>query len=232
VTSYQYVGSELEVFEKAHNWKAYLRRSMEPYLSGSVLEVGAGLGANTRQFAALNFDHWTCLEPDAALLDQIRPGEPLLDRHEVILGDITSLDASAGFDAILYIDVLEHIEDDSAELLRASEHLNPGGVLIVLSPAHPWLFTPFDHAIGHYRRYTKESLRAAAPGDLHREKLVYLDSVGMLASLGNRLLLDSSMPTAAQIKTWDSLLVPCSRLLDPLLRGSVGKSVLGIWRNA
>lgn len=232
MTTYQYVGSELEVFEKAHNWKAYLRHRMEPYLSGSVLEVGAGLGANTRQFAALNFDRWTCLEPDGALLDRIHLDDPLLRRHDVILGDITSLDPSAGFDAILYIDVLEHIEDDSGELRRASAHLNPGGALIVLSPAHPWLFTPFDRAIGHYRRYTKKTLRAAAPANLHREKLVYLDSVGMLASLGNRWLLDSNMPTAAQIKMWDSLLVPCSRLLDPLLGGSAGKSVLGIWRNA
>jgi SAM-dependent methyltransferase len=231
VTTYQYAGSELEIFEKAHNWKAYLRRSMEPYLAGSVLEVGAGLGANTRQFACLNFDRWTCLEPDEALLRQIQPGGPLLDRHEAILGDIQALDPARHFDAIIYIDVLEHIEDDAGELRRASFHLNPGGALIVLSPAHPWLFTPFDRAIGHYRRYTKASLQAVAPPHLHQEKLVYLDSAGLLASLGNRLLLDSSMPTAAQIKTWDSVLVPCSRLLDPLLGGMVGKSALGVWTN-
>ena len=231
MTPYQYAGSELEIFEKAHNWKAYLRCSMQPYLKGSVLEVGAGLGANTRQFANLNFDRWTCLEPDTALLSQIRLGPPPLDRHERIAGDIFTLDPARHFDAIIYIDVLEHIREDAGELLRASMHLNPGGVLVVLSPAHPWLFTPFDTAIGHYRRYTRESLRAVAPDHLHCEKLVYLDSVGMLASLGNRLLLDQSMPTAAQIKTWDSVLVPCSRFLDPLFGGAVGKSVLGIWRS-
>jgi len=227
VTTYQYAGSELEIFEKAHNWKAYLRRSMQPYLTGSVLEVGAGLGANTRQFACLNFDRWTCLEPDESLLEQIEPG----DRRELIAGDLHSLNSSRLFDAILYIDVLEHIADDSAELRRASAHLSPGGALIVLSPAHPWLFTPFDQAIGHYRRYTRQSLQAAAPRHLRREKLIYLDSVGMLASLANRLLLNQSMPTAAQIRTWDTRLVPCSRWIDPLFHGAVGKSVLGVWRN-
>lgn len=231
MTPYQYAGSELEIFEHAHNWKAYLRRSMQPYLSGSVLEVGAGLGANTRQFAALPFDRWTCLEPDQALLEQIEPGAPPLHRHELITGDIRALDPARRFDAILYIDVLEHIEDDAGELRRVARHLSSGGALIVLSPAHPWLFTPFDTAIGHYRRYTKKSLLAAAPPHLRREKLIYLDAVGMLASIGNRLLLNRSMPTAAQIKTWDGVLVPCSRLLDPLLCGTVGKSVLGIWRN-
>ena len=231
LTPYQYAGSELEIFEKAHNWKAYLRRAMQPYLHGSVLEVGAGLGANTRQFASLDFDRWTCLEPDAALLEQIEIGKPPLDRHELVLGDLGALDPARCFDAILYIDVLEHIEDDASELRRAASHLSQGGALIVLSPAHPWLFTPFDQAIGHYRRYTRRSLKAAGPEHLRLEKLIYLDSVGMLASVANRLLLNQSMPTAAQIQTWDGLLVPCSRRLDPMFFGRVGKSVLGIWRN-
>lgn len=228
MTPYQYCGSELEIFEKAHHWKAYLRRAIARFVRGSVLEVGAGLGANTRQFAALPFDRWTCLEPDESLLEQIQPGP----RLELIRGELSTLGPSRRFDAILYIDVLEHIEDDAAELHRAASHLNPNGALIVLSPAHPWLYTPFDRAIGHYRRYTRASLRAVAPPHLNCAKLVYLDSVGMLASLANRLFLNQTLPTASQIRTWDSFLVPCSRVLDPLLFGAVGKSVLGIWRNA
>jgi hypothetical protein len=112
----------------------------------------------------------------------------------------------------------------------AASHLKPGGRLIVLSPAHAWLYTPFDKAIGHYRRYTKASLLAVAPAELATEKLIYLDSVGLLASLGNRLLLKSRMPTEAQIKTWDSWLIPCSRRLDPLFRYSIGKTIVGVWR--
>ena len=64
------------------------------------------------------------------------------------------------------------------------------------------------------------------------EKLVYLDAAGMLASAANRLLLQSSMPSERQILTWDRLLVPVSRLIDPIFAGRVGKSVLGIWRKA
>jgi ubiquinone/menaquinone biosynthesis C-methylase UbiE len=231
VTAYQYPGSELELFEKAQNWKGYLRQCMRPYLRGSVLEVGAGIGANALRFASLDFDHWTCLEPDLTLGRQISAGTSPLDRHEVVLGDLSAIGAARRFDAILYIDVLEHIADDSAELCRAGRHLRSGGTLVILSPAHPWLYTPFDRAIGHYRRYTKKSLQAVAPAGLKLEKLAYLDSAGLLASLGNRLLLDQSMPTAAQIRTWDSLLVPCSRVLDRFLCQTVGKSVLGVWRN-
>ncbi len=50
-------------------------------------------------------------------------------------------------------------------------------------------------------------------------------------NFANRLLLDQSMPTAVQIHTWDTYLVPCSRLIDRLFFGAVGKSVLGVWRN-
>jgi hypothetical protein len=59
-----------------------------------------------------------------------------------------------------------------------------------------------------------------------------LDSAGLLASLGNRLLLRQSMPSEAQIQAWDSLLVPPSRILDRLTLGRVGKSVLGVWSRA
>ena len=61
-------------------------------------------------------------------------------------------------------------------------------------------------------------------------RLHYLDSIGMLASLGNRLILKSSMPTRRQIALWDRLMVPISRLADPLLGHRLGKSVLGVWQ--
>lgn len=225
---FEYVGGELALFEKARNWKAYWSGQIQEYLRGDILEVGAGIGANTRLLANYTFDRWTCLEPDPALLTQIGilPGH----RHEYLAGTVQSLLPDARYNAILYIDVLEHIEDHSLELVDAARHLKPGGVLIVLSPAHPFLFTPFDAAIGHYRRYTRRSLQAVVPGTLKPVRLRYLDSAGMLASAGNRLLLQSAMPTERQILLWDRFLVSASRWIDPALGWTVGKTVLGVWR--
>ncbi len=146
------------------------------------------------------------------------------------VGTTEDLVASECFDTILYIDVLEHIDDDRGELTRAAAHLKPGGHVIVLSPAHQFLYAPFDRAIGHFRRYSRSSLRAAAPAGLHETRLVYLDSVGLLASAANRLLLSQSMPTESQILAWDRLMIPLSRLLDPLFMGRAGKSILGVWQ--
>jgi SAM-dependent methyltransferase len=229
-SEFQYAGSELELFEKARNWKAYWREQIRGFIRGEVLEVGAGIGANTLTLADLPYQCWTCLEPDALLAARITP--PPGGRHRVATGTIEDLPAEAKFDAILYIDVLEHIEDDRAEMARAAARLKPGGALIVLAPAHPFLFTPFDRAIGHFRRYTRASLHQAAPTTLRLEKLVYLDAAGMIASAANRVLLRSAMPSERQILAWDRVLVPVSRVVDRLFVGRLGKSVLGIWRKA
>jgi SAM-dependent methyltransferase len=223
--SFEYAGSELALFEKAVRWKRYWRAQIAPFVHGNVLEVGAGIGSNTRLLAGLQYRSWTCLEPDAALAAQIELPSAL---HRKVTGTIAS--AAESFDSILYIDVLEHIEDDAAEMARAAARLTPGGHLIVLAPAHAFLYAPFDAAVGHLRRYSRASLRSAAPAGLRESKMIYLDTVVLLASAANRLLLRQSMPTERQILTWDRLMIPLSRAIDPLLGNRLGKSVLGVWQ--
>jgi len=233
VRSFAYVGSELELFAKATNWKSYFAARVRPHLGAEVLEVGAGFGGTTKILCTGSHQRWVCLEPDpqltAALQAAVGTGDlPACCQGKV--GTLADLDAGDCYDAILYMDVLEHIEDDRAEVERAAAHLKPGGKLIVLAPAHQWLFSPFDQSIGHFRRYDKQRLRAITPAALRLVQLRYLDSVGLLASAGNRFILGSGMPNARQIWVWDRLMVPVSRLLDPLLLGTLGKSVLGIWQ--
>ena len=227
-----YVGGELELFAAARRWKRYLHRQLRPFLGASVLEVGAGLGATTRVLCRQTHRRWVCLEPDAHLAagirDRLRDGS-LPGCCEVRIGSTGSMPTER-FDTILYIDVLEHIEDDRAELARAAQLLAPGGHLAVLSPAYQALYSEFDAAIGHYRRYTKASLLGAAPSDLVVVRAGYLDAVGALTSWANRVWLHQSTPTAAQIAFWDRWLVPVSRCVDPLIRYRVGRSILAIWR--
>ncbi len=228
-----YGGTELELFAAAHNWKAYVAAQIEPHLGPYVLEVGAGLGGSTAALTTGHTGRWLCLEPDAKLASSLRRAiadGKLPATCEVESFTLASLDASLRFDTILYIDVLEHIPDDRAEVLIASQRLNPGGRLVVLAPAHAWLFSPFDRAIGHYRRYTKRTLETVMPTALKRIECRYLDSVGLLASASNRFVARQSQPKPSQIKLWDGYMVPLSRRLDRLLRYSIGKSVLGVWQ--
>jgi SAM-dependent methyltransferase len=227
-----YVGSELELFAHAVNWKTYFARQLSPFIDGAVLEVGAGLGGTTATLWKPGLSRWVCLEPDVELCRQIeaRKEEGQLDGQvEVVAGCLTDLPAEQRFDTILYIDVLEHIEDDVGEMKQARARLKPGGRVVILVPAHQWLFSALDAAIGHFRRYSRPTLRRVMPPDLELERLRYLDSVGVLASSANRFMMRQSMPTPAQLGFWDKALVPASRLLDPLLCFAVGKSLVGVW---
>lgn len=230
---FQYSGDELTLFAQATNWKRYVGSLIAPYLVGDVLEVGAGIGGTTRVFCDGRQRSWTCLEPDAelarALQGAIDAGE-VPAQARVLAGTLSNVPPALGYDAVLYIDVLEHIGDDRAELGRAASAVKPGGAIVVMSPAHQYLYTPFDRKIGHFRRYTRSSLRAITPGTTRLELLKYLDSAGMLVSLANRMILRSADPTMEQVRAWDRYFVPVSRHIDPMLGWRVGKSVLAVWR--
>jgi SAM-dependent methyltransferase len=233
--SYSYVGNELELFAEAVNWKRYFRSAIADRLVGDVLEVGAGIGETARHLLDGRQRSWLCLEPDERLATRLRSwagSGDLAPRPTVRIGTAADVNPRSRFDAILYIDVLEHIEDDRAEMARAAELLAPGGALIVLSPAFQQLFSEFDRSVGHYRRYTRASLARVMPAALRQVRLRYLDSVGFLASLSNRALLRQALPTPRQIALWDRVMIPASRALDPLLARSFGRSVLAIYERA
>lgn len=226
-----YIGNELEIFARAINWKRYFSRKIRPLIGERVLEVGAGLGETTRYLCARRHEKWLCLEPDAGFCDKIREklsagGLPAC--CSVQIGTTESLEGEREFDTILYIDVLEHIEDDRSELRRVSSLLKDGGRAIILAPAHDFLFSPFDLRIGHVRRYDKKSIRNACPEKLTVEHTEYLDSVGMLASLANRRMLGQSTPSSRQLLLWDRVMISMSRILDPVFSHRLGKSILAV----
>jgi SAM-dependent methyltransferase len=67
-------------------------------------------------------------------------------------------------DAVLALDVIEHVDDDRVIVARLGELVRPGGLVVVSVPALPELFTEFDAIQGHRRRYLPETLRAAFDG--------------------------------------------------------------------
>jgi SAM-dependent methyltransferase len=228
---FAYVGAELDVFAHALNWKGYFARRLRPFLKGDVVEVGAGMGSITPHLRPMSpKGRWLCLEPDPALIRRAREsGVERECRCEFASGTLAGLAPAERFDTIVYIDVLEHIERDAAELETAAAHLRPGGAICVLAPAHQWLYTKFDESIGHFRRYTKSSLAAVGPAGLRLARLEYLDCCGLAASAGNRFLLKSGMPNLRQILLWDRVLVRASKVVDPLIGRTLGKSVLAVW---
>jgi hypothetical protein len=228
---YKYPGQELTLFENAVNWKKYFASHIAPVLHGSVLEVGAGIGGTTSSLNNNPSLKWFVYEPDEVMREKLRTaiitGE--LPSNTSILEEYPSTSGEK-FDAIIYIDVLEHITQDGRELNKAAEHLVPGGHLVVLSPAFQFLYSPFDMAIGHYRRYNRREIRALTPSSTSVTKIIYLDSAGFFASLLNKLLLKQKYPTKKQVSFWDNWMIPVSKITDRIFLYSFGKSVLGIWK--
>jgi SAM-dependent methyltransferase len=228
----KYAGRELDLFSRAKNWNVYFSSRVSPFIGHCILEVGAGIGRNIQSLHNDTVETWISLEPDpelaARINEEIRKGD-LPKTCRVFVGTLSDIPLDSYFDTILYIDVLEHIEDDAGEVIRASRHLVRGGHLIVLAPAHRFLFSPFDSAIGHHRRYNGSSLRSISPKDCVIKELFMLDSVGLLASLANRVALRKSIPSKNQVAFWDGVLVPLSRLLDPVTRFKIGKTIVVVW---
>jgi protein-L-isoaspartate O-methyltransferase len=227
--SARYIGNELELFAAATRWKAYFAGAIRRWIQGDVLEVGAGIGSNTAPMHNSNVRSWHCLEPDQALAQRARRALAELPACLVSVGT-TASPGLGRYDSVLYIDVLEHIEDDRGELARAAALLREGGHLVVLAPAHQALYSEFDRAIGHFRRYDAASLAAVGPEGLALERTFYLDSVGLLASFANRAFLRREQPSPGHIAAWDRFMVPLSRLLDPCFGRRLGKSVIAVWR--
>ena len=228
-----YSGTELELFAAAQNWKGYWRREIDPFLGQQVLEPGAGIGATARTLNHRSYGGWLGLEPDATMCRVVEAaiaGGRLSANHAIVCGTSHDLKEQDRFDTVLYIDVLEHIEDDGAELQRVAQHLMPGGHIIIVSPAHNFLYTPFDRKIGHFRRYDRAMLKAILPRGLTIERMRYLDSVGLLASLANKVILKSDTPKASQILFWDSVLVRASLWVDRLTFHRLGKSILCVMK--
>jgi SAM-dependent methyltransferase len=229
----RYVGTELELFTAATNWKSYFASVLAPFIRGRVLEAGAGIGSNIAYLHGSAVREWTSLEPDPELARQIVDrvaARNLTATCRVVAGTIACIAEKRQFDTILYVDVLEHIADDGAELEAAAGRLAPGGHLVVLAPAHPFLFSPFDAAIGHFRRYSSASLAALVPRGCRLIAHRMLDLAGFFASLANRLLLRSAAPSPRQIAFWDGVLVPLSRGLDAATGCRFGKTIVAVWQ--
>jgi glycosyltransferase involved in cell wall biosynthesis len=225
----------------------HLYQAIQPYLGKRVLEVGAGIGnitdflARGRQVVATDVDphyvgqlrerfryqvgvhamRWDASEPfpvDALPRTDARPADH--DR------------GAAGFDTVVCLNVLEHVEDDTGALSQMQRLLAPGGRVILLVPAHPSLYSNLDREVGHYRRYSRGSLVAVArAAGLEVERLSPFNAWGLLGWWLNGRVLSRSRLPGGQLSLYNRLSGPLLRL-ERWLGLPVGISYIVICRPA
>ena|ERR1700733_5644536 len=150
---------EFAALREARNYRAALIKDFDPYLSGNVLEVGAGVGQFTEELQLLSqIQRLVSIEPDPDFCSKFRTTFP---SRELVQGTVNDLHSATNWNAIFSVNVLEHIETDSEELETYRRLLRPAqGALCLFVPARPEIYAPIDKDFGHFRRYTRRELRA------------------------------------------------------------------------
>jgi SAM-dependent methyltransferase len=218
----------LERMATAQAFNRWMYDRLAPWVGRRVLEVGSGIG-NMSQFFA-DRERVVLTDTDAGYRETLRTRfvqHPNVAVRELSLPEVPDGLVAERFDTIVCLNVLEHIEDDLASLAAMRGLLVPGGRLVLLVPALPFLYGSLDRALGHYRRYTKALLRQrCAAAGLAIRHLEYFNLGGIPGWwFAARVMKRESIPPD-WLGLYDKL-VPLFRL-EQVLPWRIGQSLIAI----
>jgi SAM-dependent methyltransferase len=218
--------SMLEVMSGADNYIGWLAGLADPYLGDRPLEIGAGIGDYSDRWAGAG-RVVTASEADPERLAMLQ--ERFDGRQDVHVRELTvPIAETADFTSAVALNVLEHIEDDVAALRSFAGLVKPGGRIIIIVPAFMLAMSDFDRELGHYRRYTRKSLRRAFVGaGLKPVRLHYVNAVGLAGWIVLMRLLHKRTDQAP-VSFFDRLIVPVLRRIEARVRPPFGQSVFGV----
>lgn len=215
----------LESMSQAVWYNQWTMKKFTGFLKGEILEVGCGIG-NFTNFLTKYGDVWA-IDINDEYIKQTK--EEVGDKAQVGFGDIEKgkyFFNKKKFDAIVCINVLEHIERDEKALKNLSSLLKIKGFLILLVPAHEVLFSKIDSMIGHFRRYNKKSISSKLKNSnfsiLQSMELNFLGAIGWF--LAGKIFGDVDV-SENKIKIFNffaPLVLPLENIIEP----PIGTSIL------
>lgn len=225
-----YEGTELEALAEADNYYRWIVRQFRPWLGPHTVEVGAGLGTFAQRLLETPAtERVTLFEPDPGLAAAL--GERFGQRSDVAVRPTTfdpaALDTPA--DAIVLVNVLEHIDDDGAFAREAWEALRPGGTLALFVPAMPFLYGSLDRAFEHHRRYTRASMRALLlEAGYEVRRLRYMNLPGVLSWFLAGRILGMRTIRPASMRVYDRLVIPWVARVERWIAPPIGQNLLAV----
>ncbi len=203
----------------AQRFNAWMADRVRPFCGNRVLEIGSGTGNLTRQLVPRGRYVASDVNPVyLRTLSALTQDRPYLAAQYCDVTDLSSFPRLAeGFDTVVCLNVVEHVEDDRRALENIRSVLSPEGRAIVLVPHGPWNFGSLDGVLGHRRRYSPEALRLlAAEAGFEVKELIPFNRVSSLPWYLNGRILRRRSFGLVQIKILN-LLTPIARHLDGLL---------------
>lgn len=225
--------STLDIISEADAFNAWMYRTIRPYCSGEVLEIGCGIG-NLSQFFLRDGFSLLATDINEAYCHRL---QAILGKKPSLLGvavmDLTDSDFDQKFqhyfnrfDTVVALNVVEHIRNDREALSNCHKLLKKGGRLVILVPSYQKLYNQLDAALGHHRRYTKKSLSnvfvAAGFQVIKRHHFNFMGILGWFVS--GRLQQNDSIPKG-QMGLYNRL-VPVFRIIDRLVFRQWGLSTI------
>mgnify|MGYP002622424952 CR=1 FL=1 len=222
----EYDGTDIESMSYAANYSDWIVDLFKNYLIGNVAEVGAGIGTLTKTISELE------------TINEITAFEPSIKMHDFLIKNINSNNNIKSindtlenqrenyqeyFDSILYINVMEHIDNDKAEINFIYNVLKPDGYVCIFVPALSFLFSNFDRSIGHKRRYHRQQLKKLfASNGFQIITTKYIDFIGFFIWYFYFKFLKRRLGKI-ETSTYDKLAIPIIRKLETLVQAPIRK---------
>lgn len=217
--------------DQAPRYNAWLGRKLRAHLGPRVLEIGAGIGTITRELL-VDRELIIALEADAFYVERLRNVFRDEPRVRPVHAPVEATDwrglAKERLDSVVLSNVLEHIKDDALAIRQFRSVLTPGGRLVILVPALPVLYGTIDRAIGHFRRYSPDTLRSVIEaGGFRIDRLEWMNVLGIPGwFLSNRILKRRSVPPL-QLRVYDRI-APLLARAESMFRLPIGMSLLAV----
>jgi SAM-dependent methyltransferase len=208
----------------------WLYEEIEPYLGRRLLEIGCGIGNFAGHLTERELYVGTDICADSVThVRRICQDRPNVKALVVDVGEYAFLELWVyQVDTVFSLNVLEHVEDDARALRNVFHVLQPGGRLILVVPAHNWLYGSIDQAIGHYRRYDKRSMeRLLRETGFVPVKQKYLNALGALGWLVRGRVFRDATPPSNQLRFFNRL-VPLLKALERVVPAPIGVSLMVI----
>lgn len=152
----------LVIMSGAKRFNRWMADTIAPFVSGDVIELGAGIG-NLTVLLSPRSRTYLATDTDKEHLSELRSRIAYLPNVRLAQCEFTDPSATAPLkdtaDTIVCLNVLEHVSDDIAGLNHIHECLRSGGKAIILVPQGPSAFGSLDEVLEHKRRYTEAELR-------------------------------------------------------------------------
>jgi 2-polyprenyl-3-methyl-5-hydroxy-6-metoxy-1,4-benzoquinol methylase len=220
----------LDIISDADRFNQWMYETISPYCTGTILEIGSGIG-NISQFFIRDGKSFFTSDIRLNYRDFVK-NKFGLDEQRVLDIDISEIDFQnkyssllGKFDCVFCLNVIEHIEDDNLSVENMTRLLKAGGTLVVLVPVYKCLYNSLDITLNHYRRYNKKAIVKLMAGHGSLTDVFYFNAVGILGWFVSGNLFKNKTILQGEMKLYNTL-VPLIKLVDKILCRKIGLSII------